>query len=125
VSGATRYAIKVGQALYSDGPRMRAVPLSKAKLWTNVGHVKTHLQGVAGRSRYDKRRYPDDAAIVEVTLSYNEREWGAVSDLVASHEKRKREEHAASAIAEARRSVERAERDLAVARETAKRMGLS
>lgn len=116
----TRYAIRMSDGLYSDGPRMRPEPLSKARLWTNVGHVKTHLQGIAGEGR----RYGPDAVVVEVVVMYNEREWGSVAGLVAEYEKRDREHEAEQAAYAAQRDLHEAERRLAEARAKAERLGL-
>jgi len=34
----------MAQGMYSNGPRQRPVPLDKAKLWSNIGHLKNHLK---------------------------------------------------------------------------------
>lgn len=108
-----RYAIKIEEGLYSDGPKMREVPLNKAKLWTNLGHVKTHLQGLPFR-------YPLGTEIVEVVVEYREKSLGLVEDYLAEHKKaaakKRREYEARNAEAE----LEAAEKRLAAAKQRVK-----
>jgi hypothetical protein len=116
--GSKRYAIRVARGLYSDGPRMRAVPLAKAKLWTNIGHVKTHLQGAHARMHYDQRRYPPSARIVEIVLSYDESDVGSVADVLEAHITRQIARDKRDAVLSAKLRLESARRELADAETT-------
>jgi hypothetical protein len=89
-----RYAIKFPDGTYSDGPRMRRVAFEKAKLWTNRGHVLTHLQGIY--STRTRSGYPDGTQVVEVEFVHTEQPVMLVADYLNEHEQKKAKERAAS-----------------------------
>ena len=72
-----RFVIKFPNGLYSRGTkngRTKPVPFEKAKLWTNIGHVKNHLNGLPhlnGRKRAPGA-YPPGCKILEVEITHTE-----------------------------------------------------
>lgn len=77
-----RYAIKLPDGSYSNGPQMRSVAFEKAKLWTNKGHVLLHIQGLP-------QAYPPGTQIVEVEFRHTEQPVMLVSDYMTDYEHRK------------------------------------
>lgn len=113
-----RFAIRMADGMYSNGPRQRPVPLNKAKLWTNIGHLKNHLNGLT------RSPYPPSAEVVEVQVVYQETKIGTVLELVAEAEAREKKRRDESEDYYARIDLEAARRRLAEAEERAKRRGI-
>lgn len=113
-SFSKRYAIRISEGLYSDGPKMRKVPLNKAKLWTNIGHVKNHIQRV-------NAKYPPGATVVEVIIESREEDLCPVAILLEEHENRAQKQHDMAMVASAHRELEEAKRLLSAARAKVKK----
>lgn len=112
-----RYAIKIADGVYSNGPQMRRMPLNRAKLWTNIGHVKLHIQGV---SESPGNKYPPGTEIVEVVVEYREKSLGLVSEYLAEHKKAAAEKRREDAVRNAKAELEAAEKRLAAAKQRVK-----
>jgi hypothetical protein len=87
----------------------RSVPLRKAKLWANLGHIKTHL-GMTGT------KYPTGSQIVEVGVVYSENVIDTVDSLVAENQRRAAERKREGDLRTAKYNLEYAERNLAEAK---------
>lgn len=87
VNQIKRYVILLPNGLYSHGPDGKGVPLPRAKLWKQIGHVKTHLLGMP------KNAYPKGTAVVEVVLTESGNVW-ALDDLLEQNKLRKEERDA-------------------------------
>jgi hypothetical protein len=110
-----RYAIKLPDGTYSNGPQMRQVPLNKAKLWTNIGHVKTHLQGIP-------KPYPKGSEIVEVEVVYQTKGVCLVEDYLAEHKRTAAEKRRENEKRYAEMELEAAKKRLAEAERRASRL---
>jgi hypothetical protein len=110
-----RYAIKLPDGTYSNGPQMRFVPLNKAKLWTNIGHVKTHLQGIP-------KPYPKGSKIVEVEVVYREKGLCLVEDYLTEHKQAVAEKRRVNDKRHAEMELEAAKKRLADAERRVSRL---
>jgi len=108
-----RYAIRISPGLYSNGPRVKPVPLNKAKLWTNIGHVKTHLQGAGDL-------YSPGAEVVSLLVEYQETTLHSVEELVSKRNQEVQARRAQEAERSAKRELEAAELRLKKAQERAR-----
>jgi len=108
----------MAQGMYSNGPRQRPVPLDKAKLWANIGHLKNHLNGLT------RSPYPKGAEVVEVQVVYQETKIGTVLELVAEAEARERRRKEERDDYYVRTELESARKRLAEAEAKAKRRGI-
>lgn len=91
VTQIRRYAILLPNGLYSHGPDGKGVLLPKAKLWKQIGHVKTHLLGMP------KNAYPTGTMVVELILTESGNAW-ALDDLLEQNKLRKEERDAENLV---------------------------
>ena len=112
-----RFAIRMATDAYSNGPQQRGVPLNKAKLWTNIGHLKNHLHGMSNP-------YHRSATVVEIEVVYKEKEVGLVSDIVDDAKRKQTERQREQEIAHARYELKAAEKRLKEAQQNARRKGI-
>lgn len=99
-----RYVILMPNGMYSHGPSGKGVPLSKAKLWKQRGHVKTHLLGMP------KNAYPKGCAVVELVLQESGNSW-PLEELQEETKLRKEEREAESTLRWATSELERAQKN--------------
>lgn len=93
------------------------MPFEKAKLWKNLGHIKTHLGG----GGYWKPKYPATAQIVEIEVQYTltpmVRDAMPLTPalLIAENNRKRAEREAVQKRIDAVRRLEQAEKDLVAA----------
>lgn len=101
-----RFAIRMAPGMYSKGPSTLAVPIQKAKLWTNIGHVKTHLSS-------GQRDYPKGAKVISVEMTYIEEELCSVEEMKQENKARRKKKDEESDLRYARLELESARTALA------------
>jgi hypothetical protein len=108
-----RYAIKFPDGTYSKGAKnghIQRVPFEKAKLWTNIGHIKNHLNGLGSCAK----NYPRGCEIIEVVISHTETTIMTVGDALdlakLNADKRKAEYNLRNARCRLREAQQKAQR---------------
>lgn len=108
-----RYAIRLPDGSYVSNAKswrgLKSAPLQKAKLWTNLGHVKTHLGATS-------TKYPPGSQVVEVKIVYDESVIDTVDSFVSEIQKRTAERKHESDVRYAKSALENAKRNLAEAK---------
>lgn len=111
---SVRYAIRFDGGMYAD-KSFEPAPLEKARLWTNVGHVKNHLHAVYGGSASLRRSYPAGTRVVQLVATYVETTMWDVNEVMDQHAAEERD-------ASLDREREREVNELREARETLARL---
>lgn len=116
-----RYAIRLPDGNYVSNARViwggpKSAPLQKAKLWTSLSHVKSHLGTTSVK-------YPEGSQIVEIEIVYKANVIGEVETFVAGVKKRSAERKQEAEVRSAKHALEAAERNLAEARARVGRRG--
>jgi len=108
-----RYAIRLPDGSYVSNAKswrgLKSVPLQKAKLWTNLGHVKTHLGATS-------TKYPPGSQVVEVKVVYDESVIDTVDSFVSQIQKRASERKHEGELRTAKYNLECAQRNLVEAK---------
>jgi len=106
-----RFAIKFPNGQYSEGSKNQStkpVPFDKAKLWTNLGHVKNHLNGL-----WFDVCYPEGCEIVEVIITHTESTVMSVQNARDLARKKQEEREAKDLVRVAQRQLREAQRRVA------------
>jgi len=110
-----RFVIKFPNGLYSKGTkngRTKPVPFEKAKLWTNIGHVKNHLNGLPHLNgpNHSPGAYPPGCKILEVEITHTESLVMTVEDAYQLAKVKKDQRKAEWDLRWARQALEKAQK---------------
>lgn len=78
-----RFAIRLGDGTYSNGSRQEGVSLDRAKLWSRIEHVKSHIRSAVAS-------YGPGAVVVQVEVVYVEKTVETVQAILEESRERDR-----------------------------------